>query len=376
MKYLSCFSGIGGLEASTPPELFCEADSSAASVLEAQYPDKEVWPDVQTLEPPQVDVVAGGWPCQDLSIAGLQEGLKGLRSGLLLDMLSVARDAGAHTIVAENVPNLLRLRRGEEFGASLAAFAEYGYPYVAWRLMNARAFGLPQHRARVLMIASKAEDVALTLFRPLDPLPRVSTASSNKDKAAGFYWTAGTHSINYSRGYVPTIKVGSSLGIVSAPAVHFDGIVRKISPSEALRLQGFELGVDLFPSRSAAYRAAGNAVPKPIGRWVLDGLTKTSGELEGSWLAQQTELWQTSGHSGRYPRAGMYERGRVRARKLEKHRRATDLIRYLDQDDPSRLSARASSGLLRRLERSGHDCPAELRTVLEALAATKEERIG
>lgn len=372
MRYISCFTGIGGLEASHEPELMCEVDPEIAEVLRSEFPDQEIWPDVRTLEPPQVEVVAGGWPCQDLSIAGLQEGLRGLRSGLLLDMLKVARRACAHTVVAENVPNLLRLRRGEEFAASLAAFAESGYPHVAWRVLNAREFGLPQHRARVLMIASEHEEVALTLFRPLPALQDGCTNAAKKEQAAGFYWTAGTHSINYNHGYVPTIKVGSSLGIVSPPAVHFDDVVRKLLPGEALRLQGFDIQPNRFPSQSSAYKAAGNAVPRPVGRWVVDGLKLTSETRDGKWVAEQTDLWNHRPYLGTYPRAGFFTGGQVRERRMSRPQRATNLIDYLDQRSKDRLSPRASRGLLKRLDRSGQRCPTDLRHALVELVARNE----
>ena len=134
MRYLSCFSGIGGLEATDSPVLLCEMDDDARRVLSEVHPSAELWPDVETLVPPRVDVVAGGWPCQDLSVAGLRAGLEGLKSRLLLEMLRVAKEAGAHTVVAENVPNLLRMRSGLEFRASLTAFHRFGFGCVAWRI--------------------------------------------------------------------------------------------------------------------------------------------------------------------------------------------------------------------------------------------------
>lgn len=369
LRYLSCFSGIGGLEASRPPLLFCEADESAVSVLRALHPDVEVAPDVQTLKPPKVDVVAGGWPCQDLSIAGLQAGLGGLRSSLLLDMLRVARDAQAHTIVAENVTNLLRMRRGREFAASLAAMSEHGYRNIAWRVLNTREFGLPQNRSRLLMVASRDGAISRTLFRPLPPLNKQVTSPTARDKAAGFYWTAGTHSINYSRGFVPTIKIGSSLGIASPPAVHYGEVVRTLSPTESLRLQGFEIEADVFASASGAYKAAGNAVARPIGRWVMDGLSEANEDFSVDWTPTQDDLFADEIGLARYPLAGISVDGVVTAVNVEGHASATNLIDFLDVRSEDRLSPRASKGLLERLARSGQVCPPNLRNLLEDLAA-------
>ena len=75
MKYISLFSGIGGLESSQkPPVLCCESDGDARWVLGRKFPNSELHDDVVSLVPPPADVVAGGWPCQDLSIAGQQRG--------------------------------------------------------------------------------------------------------------------------------------------------------------------------------------------------------------------------------------------------------------------------------------------------------------
>ena len=368
VKYISCFSGIGGLEASTPPMLLCESDPDAIHVLNALYPNVEVWPDVRTLEPPHADVVAGGWPCQDISVAGQQAGLSGLRSRLLLDMLRVAKQAGAHTIVAENVTNLLRMRRGHEFGASLSAFHSHGYPLVAWRVLNAREFGLPQNRSRLLIVASKEQDAAYSLFRPPPPLPRSATSQDMRSRAAGFYWTAGTHSINYSRGYVPTIKVGSALGIASPPAVHYENVVRTVTAREALALQGFDIDVSLFRSTASAYKAAGNAVARPIGRWLLEGLR--GGESSAPrWLPTQQALWADRDEGYAYSPAGISVRGEVTGVDLKLYPRATNLLSFLDREAPERLSPRACRGLLERLTRSGQACPASLRELLIAQAA-------
>lgn len=368
LKYISCFSGIGGLEASGPPELFCEFDSECQAVLSQLYPGVPIWPDVQTLRPPQADVVAGGWPCQDISIAGKQVGLSGLRSSLLIDMLRVANEAGAHSIVAENVPNLLRMRSGREFTATLAAFQAEGFGYVGWRMLNARDFGLPQHRTRLLIIASKERSLVKSLFRQIPPLAHDITDARKRNAAAGFYWTGGIHSINYSRGYVPTIKIGSALGIPSPPAVHYGDVVRIITPSESLSLQGFSLSHNVFAKPSSAYKASGNAVARPIGLWVFDGLEIHVADSDIDWVATQPTLWDDPLLPVKFPTAGIYDHGELHPIAVNSNPKATNLIDFLDIDEISRLSPRASLGLLGRLNRSGQSCPPELLAVLSSLA--------
>lgn len=95
------------------------------------------------------DVVAGGWPCQDISVAGLQEGLRGERSGLFFEMLRIAEEAAAHTLIAENVPHLLRMDNGKAFELAIRSLEDADYPFVSWRTLNAREFGLPHASARL-----------------------------------------------------------------------------------------------------------------------------------------------------------------------------------------------------------------------------------
>ena len=195
MRLISLFSGIGGLEnPGCPPVLCCEADRSCRFILERRFPGAELSDDVIPLRPPRADVVVGGWPCQDISVAGLQLGLDGARSGLFYQMLRIAKEAHAHTIVAENVPNLLRMRGGELFAEVLRSFESQGFTTVAWRTINAREFELPHERRRVFIIASKHEQHSLSLLRECDTIPRsapVTWANSAVKFCNGFYWTAG-----------------------------------------------------------------------------------------------------------------------------------------------------------------------------------------
>lgn len=370
MRYVSCFSGIGGLEASVPPLLLCEQDTATASVLQVSHPGVPVWSDVCTLKPPLADVVAGGWPCQDVSIAGKQAGLKGLRSGLLRELLRVAVEAGAHTVVAENVANLLRMRSGEEFRASLEEFRLRGFPFVGWRLLNTREFGLPQHRSRLLIVASQDRTVVDTLFRDVLPQREVVVFDASREDAAGFYWTAGIHSINYTRGYVPTIKIGSSLGIASPPAVHYGHVVRPLSPDEALSLQGFDLTEADFPSRALAYKAAGNAVARDIGRWVLDGLFSQS-PSQVELVPEQMSLFERHELTG-FPKAGISLEGVVRGVSVSSGPAAGNLSDFLDRSSEDSLSPRAAAGLLRRLGKSQQPCPDDLLASLRRISATDQ----
>jgi len=370
MKYISCFSGIGGLEGAAAPLQVCEQDGDCQLVLRRIYPSTEIHGDIRQFRPTRADAVAGGWPCQDISIAGSQAGLSGARSGLLFELLRVAREARASTLVAENVSNLLRMRFGEEFQLALDAIHESGFPFIVWRVLNARDFGLPQHRTRLILIASKSRSVAESLLRETPRLPAATIDGRKRSRAAGFYWTAGTHSINYSPGYSPTLKVGSGLRISSPPAVHYGDVIRALSPAESLRLQGFS--TEHFSDLSAAsiYRMAGNAVAKVIGQWVFHGLEidcKPADSLE----VVQDQLCLFPGNR-RFKGCGRSVCGEVtQLRIVRVARRACNLIDFIERDSTARLSARASSGLLRRIARSGQVIPAQLLDALQVAATAR-----
>ncbi len=360
LRYLSLFTGIGGLEhATVPPLLFCERDGACQGVLRQRYPGVAVCEDVTLLDrPPEADMVVGGWPCQDLSSAGRLGGITARRSGLFFEMLRVAKASRAHTLVGENVPNLLTINRGRDFQIVLDALVAEGYRFVAWRVLNARAFGLPQERRRLFVVASTHRERAEALHAAIPALPptRASAVTS------GFYWTGGKRSICFSTGYVPALKIGAADNKGRAPVAVLHGDrVRKLSPKEFLDLQGFRELPTAGLSPSEILRMAGNAVPVPMGRFVLSsvasaapmtgvrtafGLIASSGTLDGglSWVIDHkpTPL-------------------------------ATNLVEFLTADADDSLSAQAAAGLIVRSVRSGHPMPRELFDVLSRLA---EDRSG
>lgn len=264
--YLSLFSGIGGLEhPDIPPVLFCEQDAECHAIIRSRALNRNVpiHRDVRDLRvPPPASFVVGGWPCQDISSAGKQIGLSGQRSGLFFDMLRVAETSGAHTIIGENVPNLLTLAGGKDFQAVKLAVRNFGFNCIAWRVLNAREFGLPQDRSRLFIVASKHAPHALALHSEIP----ASLVLKNTLNVHGFYWTGGKRSICYSTGYVPALKVGSTDNKGRGTVAVFNGhTVRKLTVSENLALQGFSDIPGTEVASSTLLRMAGNAVAKPVG---------------------------------------------------------------------------------------------------------------
>lgn len=152
----SLFSGCGlgdyGLELAGMDVVFqVEIDPYCQKVLNLRWPDVPKWTDismVNTDELPAVDCLAGGFPCQDLSVAGKQEGITGKRSGLWSEYVRIIRALRPRYIIVENVPGLLI----QGMGTVLGDLAACGYD-AEWQSISAAAVGAPHLRDRVWIIA-------------------------------------------------------------------------------------------------------------------------------------------------------------------------------------------------------------------------------
>ena len=163
MRVLDLFSGIGGASlglhwAGMRTVGFCEADPFARGVLARHWPGVPLYPDIRTLSGAQLradgvlwaDLLVGGFPCQDISLAGRGAGLAGARSGLWSHMVRLVAECGPRWVVAENVPGL-RGRGADRVCGELEALG-----YAMWPLVVGAAHaGAPHLRARVWLVARR-----------------------------------------------------------------------------------------------------------------------------------------------------------------------------------------------------------------------------
>lgn len=163
MRHLDLFSGIGGFALAArmvwgdehEVVSFCEIDPFCHKVLRKHWPNVPIHHDIKTLDGSQfsdVDILTGGFPCQDLSSAGRQAGITGERSGLWSEMWRLIRDVRPRWVVVENVPNLLAGKRGAWFGRLLGDLAAIGYD-AEWHVLPASWVGAVHRRARVWVVA-------------------------------------------------------------------------------------------------------------------------------------------------------------------------------------------------------------------------------
>jgi DNA (cytosine-5)-methyltransferase 1 len=353
------FAGIGGIElglhqAGHASELLCEIDPAACRVLESRFPGVPVSRDVRELQTiGRVDVLTAGFPCQDLSQAGRTAGIRGSNSGLVghvFRLLDALKHRGPRWLLLENVSFMLHLDRGKAMRYLIDQLESRGYSW-AYRVVDTRAFGLPQRRHRVIMLASRTDDPRGVLLSEDEPAPELP---ANPSAWCGFYWTEGTRGLGWAEDALPTLKGGSTIGIPSPPAMWNprDGSIWTPEMRDAERLQGFEPdwtlpSLDVRGVRSGhRWKLVGNAVSVPVARWV------------GSRLAQPGQFVPTSTRllprGVGWPKAAWGRSGRVfpvdlsmwPVRWTRPH--LSDFIRF----PLSPLSERAAAGFLARASAS------------------------
>lgn len=165
MTHGSLFSGIGGFDLAAEwmgwQNVFhCEWVDYKRNLLEKRFPYTNSYEDVSTtdftIHRGGIDVLTGGFPCQDASIAKQdgqgQQGLQGGRTGLFFEMVRAIDEIRPKYVVAENVANILKTNRGSDFTAILSELSRMGYN-AEWRVCRASEIGAPHHRARLYLVA-------------------------------------------------------------------------------------------------------------------------------------------------------------------------------------------------------------------------------
>ena len=159
MRYLDVCAGISASTVAWKPlgweaAAYSEIDAAPRAVLAHHYPDTPLHGDFTTIRGDEygaIDLLVGGTPCQDFSVAGLRAGLDGDRGNLSLEFLRLADRTRPRWVVWENVPGVLSIDEGRAFGAILGGLGELGYGF-AYRVLDAQFFGVPQRRRRVFVV--------------------------------------------------------------------------------------------------------------------------------------------------------------------------------------------------------------------------------
>lgn len=361
MSVAGLFAGIGGFElafseAGFDTELLVEIDQAASAVLRARFPDADVRLDVVELDalPGTTTILTAGFPCQNLSMAGDKSGIAGQKSGVVTRLMELIAQSRVPTVVIENVYFMLQLDSGHAMEWLVEQFEKLGY-YWAYRVLDTIGFGLPHRRRRVYLVACRHDDPRRVLFA--DDARRPAAPVASLASPLGFYWTEGRSGVGITVDGIPPLKVGSSIGIPSAPAVRFpDGEVLMPSLEACERLQGLRPGWTHVEGKDqgsrARWRMVGNAVSVPVARWV-------AGRIKNPGSVLDFER-QPIRPNHRWPDAAWNIEGRREGIVAgdQPIGAARPSISHFRDPAWTRLSDRALDGFIRRAEEGGLRMPA------------------
>ena len=324
----SLFDGIGGWllaarYAGVKPVWSSEIEPFPCSVTAHHFPDVTKMGDITKIDGaaiPPVDIICAGSPCQDLSIAGRREGLDGARSGLFrraVDIVCAMRRAtdgrSPRFFVWENVPGAFSSNKGADFRAVLqeigqaeipmppngkwanAGVAELPECEIAWRVLDAQYWGVPQRRRRIFLVADFATDrrcAGEILFESegvsghLEKSERARQgAARGTEDCARIAVYDMTHADEVMRpvkdGIVPTLNARMGTGGNQVPVVLTKGTVRRLTPTECERLHGLPDDYTAGGSDTARYKALGNGMAQLCADYVIRRIVEVTVDTQG-----------------------------------------------------------------------------------------------
>lgn len=317
----SLFDGIGGWllaarHAGVTPVWASEIELFPCSVTARHFPDVKQLGDITKIDPDEiepVDIICAGSPCQDLSIAGKRKGLDGERSSLFKTAISIFHQMRERTgrprfFVWENVPGAFSSNRGLDFRAVLEEIGQTEIPMppngkwanagmvelpqcqIAWRILDAQYWGVPQRRRRIFLVADFAADgrcAGEILFEQESVSGDTETGERTGEGTAGGTADCAriavydmTHADEVMRpvkdGIVPTLNARMGTGGNQVPVVLTEGKVRRLALTECERLQGLPDGYTEGGSDTARYKALGNGMAQPCADYVIRRIAEYS----------------------------------------------------------------------------------------------------
>lgn len=301
LTLVELFAGTGAFslafEANCTTIYATDKSPSAKRIFDLNIPStKLVLADIHSLSPadiPEMDVLTAGFPCQPFSIAGEKQGFQDERSTVFWKMMDIIQHHCPRCVVLENVKNILTHDNGNTLKRILQALTDCGYT-VQYKVLNTSTYGIPQNRERVYFVCTRARfDWVVddpVQVRPLsdflDPAPEERFYYTPRSAI----WNALVESVTsrdtvyqYRRTYVranksgvcPTLTANMGTGGHNVPIILDDKGIRKLTPQECLRLQGFpSTYVTDGLSNSAIYTLAGNAVTVTVVQTLADQIVR------------------------------------------------------------------------------------------------------
>lgn len=302
------FGGVGGIEMGFSQAGFNiswanEIDHKASTTYRLNHTHELVVEDINnvaTKDIPEVDVLVGGFPCQAFSVAGYRKGFEDDRGNVFFQIIRIVKEKLPRVIFLENVKNLVSHDNGNTFNVILDSLHAYGYK-VKHKVLNASEYGnIPQNRERIYIVAFLEADDFKNFDFP-DPIPLQKNLSEfidfNGKVDDRYYYTSEKQSFyneleteitktdtvyQWRRRYVrenksgvcPTLTANMGTGGHNVPLILSQHGIRKLTPKECFKLQGFSEDF-LLPSdlaQSHLYKQAGNSVVVPVVRRVASNI--------------------------------------------------------------------------------------------------------
>lgn len=293
IRYFSMFSGIGGFELGidqAAAELglttecvgYSEIDKHAIKTYEEHF-NHDNYGDATAIDPdaiPEFDLLVGGFPCQAFSVAGKRLGFDETRGTLFFDIARILEAKQPRFFILENVKGLISHNAGQTFRTIVRALDGLGYD-LQWQVLNSKDYGVPQSRERVYLVGSLGGMPRPEVFPAPRPSNPHSTVGLTTETAVARTLTAGGNSGgNHSgmtileltgarsqsqrlydpAGLSPTISTGgATTGGAEVPKINVGSTIRRLTPTEFERLQGFPDGWTVG-SDTQRYKQCGNAV--------------------------------------------------------------------------------------------------------------------
>jgi len=272
---------------------FSEIDKYASELLKNKWSNIKNYGDATKINPrelPDFDMLCGGFPCQAFSIAGKREGFKDTRGTMFFEIARIVKVKRPKTLLLENVKGLLNHEGGKTFRTILQTLSELGYN-VQWMVLNSKFFGVPQNRERVFIIASLRGESRPEILpfgqgnkinngKQEEQTTRCLTSQYYKQgqweqyikETIPKYTQYGKH--QQDRIYEKDRPIGT-LSSSQAGDYKFkieNMKIRRLTPTECERLQGFPDGWTEGFSDTQRYKMMGNAVTVNVVRAIAQRL--------------------------------------------------------------------------------------------------------
>ena len=306
-RVASLFAGVGGIDLAfmnSGSEIVWanEIDHGACITYRSNFGSSHlVEGDIKAVSPvPNFDILAGGFPCQAFSIAGYQKGFTDPRGNIFFEVVRLLQEKKPRAVFLENVKNLERHDGGRTFRIIKEALMQEGY-FISYTVLNAVDYGgIPQNRERIYIVGFrdqrdlsnfhfpvkvKLKKTVKDIVNPSSPADEkyyyrnisqyyrmLASAVRRKDTV---YQIRRTYVRENKSKVCPTLTANMGSGGHNVPLILDDFGIRKLTPREVFRMQGFPESFILPKelSDSALYHQAGNSVVVPVVQRIAENIT-------------------------------------------------------------------------------------------------------